>query len=161
MALTMPFGDQDQAWLTVSLTTPPSTTPVFQTALPSGQTFQLVSSDTNTVDLSLDSTTAPAVPDPVTGIVPVVAGSFTITTPATPANPNNPIGVTLNILDASGNVVASFPDTITVTEQAVEAVGDIFGTPTPVVSSAVLKAGAVKSAVTTKVAAVTPAVKKA
>jgi hypothetical protein len=123
MSLTLPVGDQCQGWITLTLTTPPSTTPVAQSALPAGQSIQLISGDPATFTISLDS---PAVADP-DGTVTV--GSFTVVSDTTPAQPNTPINVTLNILNADGSVAATKTDTVTVSEAAVEAVGDIFGTP--------------------------------
>jgi len=130
MPLTLPFGDQDQGFVQVSLTTPPSTTPVAQSTLPAGQTIQLTSADPATFTVTLDS---PAVPDP-DGTVTVA--SFTIVSAAAPAQPNAPIGISLLILNADGSTAASASDTVTVSETATESVGILFGTPVVIPASA-------------------------
>lgn len=136
MPLIMPFGDTDQGFISVSLTTPPSTTPVPQTPAQFAalnQTITLTSDDPNTVTLALDAT-AVADPDGT-----VNAASFVVSTPATPAAPNTAIGAHLVITNADGTVAAKADDTITVSKSATESTGFIFGTPVGVTPPASAK----------------------
>lgn len=123
MPLIMPLGDQDTGFITVTIDNHDGKGPVAQAALPAGQTAQVVSADPATFTITMDS---PAVADP-DGTLTV--GSFTVVSAAAPAQPNVAVGVTLNILNADGSVAATLSDTVTVSETATEAVGDIFGSP--------------------------------
>jgi len=132
MPLTLPFGDQDQFFVSLSVNGAPVG------AFPNGpdgkpQTASVTSSDPNTVTLTLDTT---AEPD-TDGTVTVASG--TVIAAGTPAQPNVPITVTLNINNADGSVAASATDTVTVSKSAIEATGILFGTPVPVPAKSISK----------------------
>jgi hypothetical protein len=133
MPLTLPLGDQDQGFVTVTLDNHDGKGPVPQASLPAGQTIQLVSADPLDFTIALDS---PAVADP-DGTVTVA--SFTVVSVTPPSQPDVAVGCTLNILNADGSVAATLSDTVTVSQTATEAVGDIFGSPVPIPAPASAK----------------------
>lgn len=127
MPLTLPLGDKDQGWVTVSIDNHDGKGPVLQSALPTGQTLTpLVSPDPATFTLTMDAT-------PVVNPTSPTVASFVVASAATPAQPNVALTVTLTVLNADGSTAAKATDTVTVSETATEAVGDLFGTPVAIV----------------------------
>lgn len=138
MPQTMPPNEVAQGFLTGTIDQHDGTGAHPISTLPSGQTPQVVSADTATVTVALDSPALPPVDSTGKPLLnpdgtPVVSfASFKVTSLAAPANPNKPITITLNILNADGTVAATGSDTETVVEGATETVGDLILAAVPV-----------------------------
>jgi len=130
MALTLPVGFQDQGWIQVTIDNHDGKGAVLQSQLPAGQKITLAGADDLTVTAVLDAVT---VPDPDGS---VTVASFLAKSAAAPAQVNVPISITMTVTNADGSVAATKVDTITVSESATEAVGDLFGTPTAIPAGA-------------------------
>ena len=138
--LTLPVGDTDTFYLF-------GTAPFLGALLGPGQTISVVSSDPNTVILTPDATPVPVRPADASAAVP--AGTPTmmsgvVSAPASPAQPGVAINCTWTILNADGSTAETDTDTVTMSPTAATAVGDLFGTATPVTSSTTTATSALK-----------------
>lgn len=127
MSATLPAGDTLQGWVTDDVGGS------FVSALPAGETLSIVSADTSDFTVSVDN---PMVAPPA-GTTAVA--SFTVTAPANPSQPNVPVDITISVSGSSPGVGAAAPlvDTITVSLEETQVLGDLFGTPVaPVAPSA-------------------------